>query len=199
MAVSITPSIVRELLDYDPDTGVFVWKKRDERWCKTQRACSIFNSRDAGKRAGCAKADKRNGYQRRDILILGSPQLEHRLAWMWMTGEVPPEQIDHKNRDATDNRWINLRSSCNPVNSRNRSLSIANTSGVTGVYWMKDRSLWHAAPFFDGKSRHLGFFPKDDLDIAAMEVLEFYAEHGFDKDHGLTIAKYHERGGKECL
>jgi hypothetical protein len=100
-------------VEYDPDTG---WFTRNG-----ERAGSLYS----------------NGY--RHIYIGGKRYKEHRLAFLFMTGEMP-EQVDHINRNRSDNRWHNLR----PVTSRqNMENSIINNEFV-GVWWRKERNRWTA-------------------------------------------------------
>lgn len=188
--MKITPEIVRELLQYDPETGIFTWKERKPHRCKSQHECNRWNSRHAGKRAGRIGINRKNGYQNRHITILGNSMLEHRLAWLWMTDIPLPMEIDHRNRDATDNRWDNLRPSSRQHNNKNRSMSSRNTSGVTGVTWNKASGKWLAQCKVKGKHFHLGYFDYHDLDLAAMEVMEFRLEKGFDAAHGTVMANY---------
>lgn len=183
--------IVRELLHYDPETGVFTWLARGERWFKTARDCQSWNTRYSGKRAGRVLTFPKTGYQYRGIRVLGRDCKEHRLAWLYMTDEPLPSEIDHKSRDGTDNRWSNLRSSTRANNSRNRSMPRNNTSGITGVTWHKPTGRWLAGCKINGVRHNLGRF--DDLDDAAKKVKEFRAEHGFDPGHGCEFAIYHGR------
>lgn len=165
-------------LSYDPDSGIFRWERG-----KT-------GGNKHGKRAGSVKTCK-GGYQYRHIMIMGKYYSEHRLAWIIMSDEETPEVIDHKNRDATDNRWENIRRSIRSRNSMNRSMQKNNISGVTGVSWDKGSKRWRAAVEIGGVKNILGYFEREDLDIAAMEVMEFRAENGFDPGHGLEFARYH--------
>lgn len=50
-----------------------------------------------------------------------------------MVHGVDPDQIDHDNRDRTDNRLVNLVSSSISLNSKNRGKRKDNTTGYTGV------------------------------------------------------------------
>jgi hypothetical protein len=94
MAVAdLTAARLRELLHYDPETGIFTW---------------VHGTRKspAGSRAGYVMKGKNLGY--RAINLEGCCYYEHRLAWLYMTGAWPQHQIDHDNHARTDNRWSNL-------------------------------------------------------------------------------------------
>ena len=88
----------RELLDYDPATGVLRWKRN-----MTPRA-------RAGKEAGVIQMGR---YRRGGIR--GRYYMSHRLAWLIVTGEWPTQEIDHINGACADNRWSNLRRSSLPT------------------------------------------------------------------------------------
>jgi hypothetical protein len=89
--MTLTAERLREILGYDPETGLFT------RLVRTGRI-------RAGEVAGTAHS---RGY--RSIVIDGRVYLSHRLAWLYVHGEWPPEQIDHINRNRADNRLVNLR------------------------------------------------------------------------------------------
>jgi HNH endonuclease/AP2 domain len=85
----------------------------------------------------------------------------HRLAFLWMEGRWPMEEIDHANGDKTDNRWSNLREATQSQNTTNARTSIRNTSGYKGV--SMDRSKprqkkWRATIEVDGRTISLGYF-----------------------------------------
>tara|TARA_R110000796_G_scaffold95459_2_gene200665 strand:- start:9387 stop:9962 length:576 start_codon:yes stop_codon:yes gene_type:complete len=187
--MSIPIEIARELLDYDPETGVFTWRHREAKWCKTKAAHASCVTRFEGKRAGTLSVDPKNGYQHRIIRLLGFRDYEHRLAWRWMSNDPLPPQIDHKNRDATDNRWCNLRASDNGANGKNHSMHRNNTSGATGVTWDKCRNKWRSRCRLHRKWYHLGRF--SNFEDAKRAVSEFRKENGFDPGHGLEKAAYH--------
>lgn len=188
--MDITPEIVRELLHYDPDTGIFTWRERGEHWFKDRRGWKSWNTRCAGKRAGCVQTNQ-YGYKRRRIDLLGHEYKEHQLAWIWMKDDPLPPQIDHKNRDATDNRWSNLRASNHVENALNQSMRRDNTSGATGVYFIKRLNKWRARCEVSGRRHNLGLF--EDHGEAVREVKKFRADHGFDNGHGKELAPYHAR------
>jgi hypothetical protein len=140
----LTQDDVRRALDYDAQTGVMTWRTRADR-------DHSWNMRFANEVAGNTMG---HGY--RCINILGKLHLVHRLAWLWMTGEWPPGNIDHINRDRADNRWCNLRLASASQNAMNSGLREANTSGVKGVSWSKSKRRWIAFITLNGKRRHLG-------------------------------------------
>ena len=87
----ITQSELKELLNYDPATGVFTW----------------LVSRGRVKASSVAGHVHSRGYI--VIMVDGRRHLAHRLAFVYMTGTFPDDQVDHINEIKADNRWINLR------------------------------------------------------------------------------------------
>lgn len=138
----LTQSRLRELLDYNPETGVF-----------TRKLCTA-NRHKPGEVVGHSAA---RGYLQ--AMAGGKKHMLHRLAWFWVHGEWPEFDVDHKNRIRTDNRIDNLRPATRSENSHNAGISSANWSGFTGVAWDKSRCLWLASIKANGKQHHLGRFP----------------------------------------
>lgn len=157
-------------LAYDSETGVFTWRPR----IVTETHHRVFNERHAGERAGTA--DDR-GY-RHVILRHGGERYlirEHRLAFLFMTGAWPVDEVDHRNLDKGDNRWSNLRHASPSQNGGNVLARRRNTSGRKGVNWAAGR--WVAKIQAQGVQHHLGRF--DDLDEAAAAYQEAAARlHG---------------------
>ena len=87
----LTQKRVRELLDYDEDTGIFRWRV-DGR----------------GKIIGVI-AGKVDGNYHRVISIDGMYYAAHRIAWLWYYGAPVPKMIKHINGDTEDNRIDNLK------------------------------------------------------------------------------------------
>jgi hypothetical protein len=137
----ITAQRLREVLNYDPETGVLT------RLVRTARRIRI------GDVAG--NVDTR-GYLR--LEIDGRQYAAHRLAWLHMTGEWPPADIDHINGERTDNRWSNLRLATRAQNIRNSRRRSTNTTGFKGVSWQSARKKWVAAITVNGIKRSLGRF-----------------------------------------
>jgi hypothetical protein len=123
----ITAERLRELLDYDPETGFFRWAVR-----VSSRVC-------AGDLAG---ATDTHGY--RQIKIDGRLYRSHRLAWLHFYGKWPELDIDHVNGLRDDNRILNLREATKSQNSRNSRRPKNNSSGFKGVCWDGGRRRWIA-------------------------------------------------------
>lgn len=136
-------AILRADYEYHPDTGVFIHR---------------LSGRVAGSNTG-------TGYIR--IGLRGDYYRAHRLAWLYMTGEPPPEYIDHINGVRADNRWANLRSANlrqNQYNSRKRP---GCKSKLKGVWRYPGTNKWRAYIKPNGKAIFLGTFSTEELAHAA--------------------------------
>ncbi len=102
----------------------------------------------------------------------------HRLAFLYMTGSMPIEHVDHINRIPDDNRWCNLREISNLDNQKNKSISKLNTSGTTGVNYNKKRDKWTARI----GTIVLGHYINKSDAIQARYTAEI--EHGYTSEHG---------------
>jgi hypothetical protein len=130
---------LRELLDYDSATGVFVRKIG-------------WYGRSAGAVAG---ATNKRGY--RQIRVDGSLYYAHRLAWLYVYNADPAGGLDHINGDIADNRITNLRPATQSQNNANRRRSACNTSGRKGVFPVPS-GRYVARIKNNGKQRYLGTF-----------------------------------------
>lgn len=84
----------------------------------------------------------------------------HRLAYLYMTGAFPPEQVDHKNLIKSDNRWDNLRLATGSQNAANRPVRSQSKSGVKGVWNVRDKFV--SVININGKQKYLGTFTSED-------------------------------------
>lgn len=131
---------LHKLLHYHPGTGVFTWR---------------IQSSPRAKAGTVAGTSEKRGH--RKIRVQGVTYKSHRLAFIYMVGWVPP-QVDHINRDPSDNRWCNLRAATVSQNAANAKHRVNNTSGYRGVTWDKSRSKWKASICVQGKQKHIGNF-----------------------------------------
>ncbi len=151
---SITADELRSILHYDPETGIFT------------RIRSPHQHR-IGKVVGTPDKD---GYLQASVK--SKLYSLHRLAWLYIYGTRPKNQIDHINRNRTDNRISNLRDVTNQQNMCNAGTYNTNTSGRAGVYWDKRDSRWRACIVNKGKYLSLGYFKTFDEAVAARAAAE---------------------------
>lgn len=169
MKNNLTPQRIKELLHYGPETGIFTWKVATSRRIRIGDVAGSITSA---------------GY--RVIWVTGTKYRAHRLAWLYVYGEFPHDEIDHINGDKLDNRIINLRDVTRAENSRNSRVRKDNTSGVMGVSWSKDRKKWLVLITVDGKQKNLGLY--EDIELAALVRCEAEVRYGYHKNHGRQIA-----------
>lgn len=142
---------LKECFDYDSETGVLTWKDRPASHFSTSHTHKRWRARFAGTAAG-------NLRQGRNVVRINSMQyLSSRVIWVWVTGETPPNLVDHKNTDRADDRWCNLRAATHSQNNYNRG-KIRNTTGLKGACFHKRTGRFTAAVTVDGKRRYIGVF-----------------------------------------
>ncbi|NTG07144.1 HNH endonuclease signature motif containing protein [Rhizobium rhizogenes] len=149
-----TRAEVARLLSYDPVNGKFTWL--------------IESSAPGGKRPiGSSAGTDKDGYTQ--INIFGRVYRGHHLAWLFMTGDWPPSDVDveHKDRDRANNSWINLRLATRSQNNMNMGLRVDNKSGYRGVGQRKDTGKWYARIKVEGTLHLLGHFESFDEALAA--------------------------------
>jgi hypothetical protein len=142
------------VLHYDPETGLWTW------------LVSRGPIRQ-GSPAGTIHKGKRSSTAYLRIKIEGRSYLAHRLAVLYMTGEWPKNQPDHRNTDGLDNRWENLRDSTQSQNQANRPARKDNRCGIKGVSFFN--GYYHAEIQCDGKRIGLGYFKEAEPAALAYE------------------------------
>lgn len=146
--IHISPDEARKALDYDPETGVMVWRDLPE----FRVSCAKGGrAKVVGKVAGTVTA---HGY--RKIKICGRFIFAHRLAWLIVHGEDASGEIDHINGDRLDNRIQNLRIASHAQNAMNGRRRSTNTAGLKGVYVCKPTGRYIAQIVVDGANHYLG-------------------------------------------
>lgn len=152
MAVSdLTAARLRELLSYDAETGEWTWRVARRRMLP-------------GSPAGTVKA---NGYLQ--ISIDNRTYSAHRLAWLYVNGAWPSEQIDHINGIRQDNRFANLRDVRLAENIQNnfRARKGKTSCALLGVTKDKRTKKWKAAITANGVVFRLGQFETAEAGHAA--------------------------------
>ncbi|GAB1578669.1 HNH endonuclease [Bordetella petrii] len=138
----LTAERLRELLAYDRETGIF-----------TNLICRGPNS-PKGAVSGY-RTDE--GYW--SIGIGGKYYKAHRLAWLYMTGEWPKGQIDHRDWNKSNNRWRNLREASHSGNMQNLSGPQRNNrSGHLGASYHARSGRFQAQIGVNGRPKYLGLF-----------------------------------------
>ena len=160
----ITQERLKELLDYDPETGIFYWRKRTKLRLKKNMIAGSLNSR---------------GYW---IIGLDNYAYKaHRLAWLYVYGKFPDFQIDHEFHCKSDNRIKFLREVTNQGNQMNAPIRSDNTSGVMGVSFVKRTNKWLAYIGINGVTKNLGSFVNFEDAVTARKNAE--VEFNFHKNH----------------
>lgn len=137
----LTAERLREILHYDPDTGQFTWLNPGSSRLKTGDAAGTLS---------------------RGYLTIGVTRKArfpaHHLAWLYMTGEWPADEVDHRDTDGTNNRWLNLRAATGGQNKANTRRRSDNTSGYKGVSFRKASGKYIAQIKVAGRYKGLGIF-----------------------------------------
>lgn len=137
----LTQIELKRIWDYDADTGLFT------------RLVATSSKTKIGDVANCHNS---GGYIQ---IRIGKRYLAQRLAWLYMTGNFPNNEINHQNNIKDDNRWMNLRDVTASVNCQNiRKPRENNKFGYLGVDWHKAIGKWRATITIDYKNIHLGYF-----------------------------------------
>ena len=147
----LTQKELKCALSYNKSTGIFLWK------IKANKNTII------GELAGCVRHD---GYI---ILTVNKERyLAHRLAWLYVYGEIPSFSLDHINNNPSDNRIKNLRAASFSENGCNSKIPCTNTSGIKGVDFYKPGRKWRARIIHRGRTYNLGYHA--DIEKAAEAV-----------------------------
>ena len=124
MKSDLSVEYLRDVMDYSPETGEFMWKRH--------RLAHYVGVPIHGM----------NGHGYRHVKIKQRIYILHRLAWFYVYGQWPKHGIDHINRDRSDNRICNLREATIAENSANRRITKHNTSGFKNVMRDSERDSW---------------------------------------------------------
>jgi hypothetical protein len=155
----LTQARLRELLNYNPETGEF--------------------TRLSGPKPGPIKRKHSSGGYIR-IGVDGHTYAANRLAWLYVHGQMPArnQEVDHKNRKRDDNRIDNLRLATRSQNQGNSKRPKHNTSGFKGVSREKGAKRWHASISVKGRAVHLGYYdtPEEAHRVYTAAALQYFGE-----------------------
>lgn len=157
---------IKEILSYDPNTGIFTLLNASSNPRKNKAGVNKPNS---------------GGYV---MVRYGQKRTyAHRLAFLFMTGEIPNAFIDHIDGNPSNNAWSNLRVATKAQNTYNRKTYSTNKSGVKGVCWNGSLRKWQAAIKYQYKNIYLGLYEKieDAAEVVRLKRIEL---HGEFANHG---------------
>src|SRR4051794_16317587 len=162
----MTSEVIHELFTYDSSTGALLWKRRPH----------ARSPQRPGYVAGCVKS---RGYCQ--IHIQGKSYQRSHLVWLYVTGQLPVDEIDHINHNPTDDRIENLRPASRSQQLANRRQMGHNTSGYRGVYFDPRKQRWAARISIFGKRKRLGTFetPEEASAVVDQAGREAYGEYWF--------------------
>jgi len=161
----ITQIELKEFLDYNQDTGAFVW---------------LVNRGRLAKKGDVAGHRHSDGYVR--IKIKGKLYSAHRLAWLYVENRWPEHQVDHENHIHDDNRWSNLLEATHQENQKNAPKRKDNTSGITGVSWRVRDGAWQSYIQVDGEQTNL--MQSKDFFEACCARKSADNKYGYHTNHG---------------
>ena len=161
----LTQDLLKSLVRYAPETGIFTRIKRTSNRIKV---------------GDIASTNSGSGYIQ--FYLCNKKVFSHRMAFMYMTGSIP-KYIDHINTDGRDNRWCNLRACTQAENAMNVKIRSDSTSGVKGVSWVSEKKVWKACITHNKKKKHIGYFKTvEKAETAIREARSKY--HGEFANHG---------------
>lgn len=116
--ISLTQARLKELLHYDPETGIFTW---------------LPGTGGKGRPLAPKQAGGFDSWGYRRIWVDGMFYRASHLAWLYVRGEWPERQLDHRDVDQKNDRFGNLRLATQTQNKANSGVYRNNKLGVKGV------------------------------------------------------------------
>lgn len=160
---------VHQVLKLEPETGVLTWRIRTGSRCKM------------GDQAG--SLHKASGY--RIVNIDGQKYRAHLLIWLMLYGEWRPREIDHRDRDRSNNKPSNLRLASEAMQRGNAAVRSDSASGKRGAHFHKASGLFVAEVKCEGH-RFVKYFHsmEEAADAAAAERLRVFGQFAPSYDTG---------------
>jgi HNH endonuclease/AP2 domain len=166
---SIPIAYLRECFDYEPETGTLRWRKRPLSHFIDDIARRKWNTRWAGREAGQKTAQVQK-YLYVRLTINGRQRgiYVHRAAWALINGKYPPDEIDHDDRDGSNNRLTNLVAATRAENCQN----------VLAKGWWLKRGRFAANIRVNRRTIHLGTFDtKEEAHQAYLDAKKQYHQY----------------------
>lgn len=167
----LTREYLKTKLLYNKLTGEFVWRVKPSK-----------GGVKVGDTAGSIFANRTNGKKYITICIDKHKYYGHRLAFLYVDGSFPENEVDHIDGDGLNNKWENLRSVDAFGNKKNIKKHRDNKSGITGVHWETRDSKWVARIVSDRIRYDLGYF--DNIFDAACARKNAEIKYNFHPNHG---------------
>ena len=164
----ITQQQLKEVLHYCPETGVFTWLVGGGWRRRGVAASAVWRNS--------------NGKSYRLLRVHNRLYRQHRLAFLYMLGEFPKDEVDHEDGNGCNNAWTNLRAVTGLENHKNMRKPVNNTSGTVGVCWYKKTRTWQSQIRYAGRQVYLGRFHDKEDAIAARKAAEVL--YGYHENHG---------------
>lgn len=178
--MKLTASDLKEIFDYDPQTGDVFYKPRPRRFFKTDFYFKRWNTIYSGRKARTIGASGGT----KDYFYASVNQRHvacHRIAFAVMTGKLP-DMVDHIDGNGLNNKWSNLRKANRSANQKNMKLMKNNKSGVSGVSYSKGYKGWVAIIYHKNERIPLGC-SKDKFEaICKRKSAEL--KYGYHANHG---------------
>ena len=166
---------LRSIFNYNKKTGKLIWKKKTSKF-----ATNIKIGTEAGYRRNRNRSDGRM-----QVAIKGEHYYVPRVIWKMMEGSIPNDmQVDHDDRDRSNDAWDNLSLKTQSENKKNSSLYCNNKSGVVGVSFHKQSRSWEGGIQNNNKKEAKRFRTMNE---AINWRKEKEVEYGFHKNHGKTF------------
>jgi hypothetical protein len=157
-----------QLLKLDVEIGILTWRM------------PVGGRTTTGSRAGSISGANRYRW----LKIDGKPYCEHLVIWLMLTGEWCPRQIDHIDRDRTNNKPSNLRKATETQQRANAKIRVDNRLGVRGVCKHSLCDKYKAVVRHKGRDYYLGLFDtiSEAAAVTRAKRLELFGEHAPDYD-----------------
>lgn len=165
IVADVSVDFLKSILKYDAETGVFAYVKSRGRH-QVGDAAGFISSKSTHNGGGYRIIAIREGEARKEYAA-------HRLAWFFVFGVWPKNQLDHINMKRDDNRIVNLREATRSQNCANKNAQSNNSSGFKGVSFHKRSQRWRADLHVDGEPLFLGLHDSASSAVSAYELAAY--------------------------